>query len=283
MSNKFSVGFFLNVLLILGFSLFAAAQKIQNVQENGVWATIPLKVDGKNNESTFQAYNKSTLLSYSMSNDDKNLYLVVKSDDNANNNKIMMGGITFTINADGKKKEKDGFVLTYPVIVRGQRQRGQGLGVRTQTGTVDSAFLAMRRQQLTASKEIKVFGFKNIPDSLISIYNEYDISVAANFDNEGAFIYELAIPLNLLDLTDRKDFAYNIKINGFQFGARSNYGNAQVSERYSGRVEGGSEGRQGGEGRLRVSDGVQGGGRTGFDPSAFLPTDFWAKYTLAKK
>ncbi|MGV3509684.1 MAG: hypothetical protein ACO1N7_10380 [Sphingobacteriaceae bacterium] len=272
-------------LTALGLGKISSAQ---NVQENPVWATQPVKVDGKTNTTDFGAFNKSTKLFYTMSNDDKNLYMVIKSSDNSNNNKIMMGGITLTINTDGKRKEKDGFLITYPLIVRqqasrgqssggqrqvygggregGQRSSGGSFGQRTQStsNAADSTTIARRKQQLASVKEIKVFGFNTITDSLISIYNEHNILVAANFDEKGAFVYELSIPLNLLGLTEvNNEFAYNVKINGFQF-----------SSRFSG-----------GERTMSAESNEQrgGGSRSNFDPAAFLPTDFWGKYSLAKK
>lgn len=261
----------------------------QNVQENSVWASQPVKIDGKTSESNFGAFNKNTKLFYTMSNDDKNLYLVIKSTDNSNNNKIMMGGITLTINTDGKRKEKDGFAITYPLIVRqqasrggqsgggqrqgfgggmregGQRSSGGSFGQRSQGSSgaaADSVILARRKQQLATVKEIKVIGFNSITDTLISIYNEHDILAVANFDEKGSFVYELSVPLNLLGLTAvNNEFAYNVKINGFQF-----------SSRFSG-----------GERVMSAEGNEQRSSRSSFDPSGFLPTDFWAKYSLAKK
>ncbi len=273
------------ILLLTCINMLAFAQKNPNVQDKPVWASAPIKIDGKITEDVFQASNKSTLLSYTMANDDKNLYLVIKSTDNTNNNKIMMGGIKLSINTDGKKKEKDGFSITYPVIVRAQRQRGQGgFGQRTTGGSADSAMLAMRKQQLAAAKEIKVLGFKDIQDSLISIYNEFDIKAAANFDEKGAFVYELAIPLNLLGLTlASKEFAYNIKLNGLQFGGGGIRVQGGGGEGGQGGGGIGGGGGFGGGGRGGFGGGGGGSARGGFDPSAFLPTDFWGKYTLAKK
>ncbi|MFD2163268.1 hypothetical protein ACFSJU_12755 [Paradesertivirga mongoliensis] len=275
-------------LMLIGTSLLASAQKASNVQEDPVWAYSPLKVDGKTTDESFKASNKSTLLSYTMSNDDKNLYLVIKSTDNTNNNKIMMGGITLTINTDGKKKEKDGYAITYPVVARPQRGQGRGqgggqgggFGQRGAGGAVntDSIMAVRRKQQLAGAKEIAVTGFKDITDSLISIYNEYGINVGASIDDNGAFVYELAIPLKVLGLSlTSKDMAYNIKINGRQFGGGGGFGGGGFGGGGFGGGGfggggGGFEGRQGG-----------GGGRGGFDPSAFLPTDFWGKYSLAKK
>lgn len=261
---------------LITLSTLAFAQKSSNVQEDGLWASVPVKVDGKTTDETFKASNKSTMLSYTMSNDDKNIYLVMKSADNINNNKIMMGGITLTINTEGKKKEKEAASLTYPVIARpqrGQGGRGQGggfgggqgggFGQRNASVNMDSVARVRRKQQLAAAKEIKVLNFKDVTDTLISIYNEYEILAVANFDDQGAFVYELAIPLKLLGLSSSsKDFAYNIKINGRQFGGGAT---VMIVERPGGGGFGGGQG---------------GGGRGGFDPSAFLPTDFWGKYTL---
>lgn len=285
MNLKHSLKIFVTAFILSGTSSLAIAQKIQNVQETSVWAIAPVKIDGKTSDETFQAYNKSTLLFYTLSNDANNIYLVVKSTDAANNNKIMMGGITVNINPNGKKKEKDGSSITFPVIARPQRGQGGGnagfqrpqQGQRLQGASADSAAAARRKQQLAAVKEIKVLGIKDITDSLISIYNEYGIVAVANFDEKGSYVYELAVPLKLLGLTPAsKDFSYNIKVNGFQFGGGFGGGNRPAVVMTDG---GGGGGGQGGGFR-----GGQGGGgvRGGFDPSAFLPTDFWGKYSLAK-
>ena len=272
MTLKLSFRILLSGLLLAGLYNQGIAQKIKNVQDGAVWASEPVKVDGKITEDVFLASNRSTLLSYTMSNDNKNLYLVIKSADNMNNNKIMMGGITLSINTEGKRREDEGYSITYPVIARpqrGQGGRGQGgFGQRVQGGNADSAALATRKQQLAAVKEIAVVGFKDITDSLISIYNEYEIVAAAKFDDAGVFVYELAIPLKRLALAPGADFAYNIKINGRQFGGGGG---------------GGFRGGGQGGGTIRIMDGGGQGGRGNFDPSMFLPTDFWGKYTLATK
>lgn len=140
---------------------------------------------------------------------------------------------------------------------------------------MDSASRERRKQQLSLVKEIKVSGFKQIPDSLISIYNEYNILAAASFDEQGSFIYELAVPLSALGLQEGgKEIAYNLKVNGLQFRGGGNFG---------GGPGGGFGGGQGGGFGGPPGGGAAPGSRGGFDPSAFLPTDFWGKYSLAKK
>lgn len=319
--NKLSkAGIGLTILLTTALSATVYAQKGGNIQEGNLRAPLNIKVDGKLNEwnDDFQAVNKTTLLTYSIANDDNYLYLVLKTADQTASRKITAGGITFTINTANKKKEQDAFKLVYPMIsgdaMRGMFQRpgGQGGpggapgGAVVVTGfavggppgggmgggrpfQMDSATLAtMHKNTIDAAKEIKLFGFKDIPDSVISVYNEYNIKAALGYDAKGALTYEMAIPLKQLGLTtdSPKEFAYNIKVNGMQMRAMPD-GN---------RGFGGGDGQRGG-GDVRVDvvrvdggGGGFGGGQGGPPPgmfaamqSMFSPTDFWGKYTLAKK
>jgi hypothetical protein len=302
----------LSTICLIALSLTASqAQKLSDVQDVSVWAS-GVKVDGKHNEweNKFKATNKSTNLTYTLANDSKNLYLAIQSKDLTNNNKIMLGGISLTVNPSGKKNDKEGFKVIYPVI---NRQRGPGGGAnRTVTVTStpggggattvvrgmpgggaggfsrfqdmspaqrDSLQRAIARTQLASAKEIKVFGFKDIPDSLISIYNEYSIKTLASISDESVFMYELSIPLALLEMSadNPKEFSYNIKLNGLQI----NFGG------FSG---GGRPGGGGGEGPTMIRvEGTGGGGGMGGGMGSFnfqdliTPTDFWGKYILTKE
>ena len=99
------------VLTVTGLTVFAqnnSDKKLKDVQATNMYAPEKVKVDGTLGEwnDSFQAYNKATKLFYTMSNDDKFLYLTVKSTDATNNTKIVAGGITLAINTDNKKKEE---------------------------------------------------------------------------------------------------------------------------------------------------------------------------------
>jgi hypothetical protein len=291
-----------------------------------------VKVDGNLKEwnNSFQAFNKQTKLFYTLSNDDQSLYLVVKSTDSQNNNKIAAGGITFTINTDGKKKDKDAYAITFPVVARLERGNfggaggpgaggfggggpggggfggggAGGFGGFNRNGATDTAAMAARRKQtLAAAKEIKIFGFKDVTDSLISVYNEYGVKASIGYDAAGNYAYELAIPLKMLNLVpgDKKEIAYQVKVNGLvlpDFGQRDGGGNAGG---FGGGAPGGGGGAPGGGGGApRGGGGAPGGpgggaggqgGRGGFGGPGgggmggdmFAATDFWGKYTLAKK
>lgn len=304
MKSKFLKGT-LTICLLTGSIITTEAQKVTDLQEVSIYAPQLTKADGRNSEwagATF-AQNKATGISYLVSNDDKNLYLVVKSTDMGNNTKILAGGITFSINPDGKKKDKESITLTYPLINRAQfRRGGQGGGGGGGGGAVvagrpafggmggaggvqltpkqrDSAMAAMQKTQLAQVKEIKLRGFKKTTDTLVSIYNDMGIKAAASIDKDNVFFYEAAIPLDELGLTleNAKEFAYNVKLNGLQIpGMDFNRGGG-----------GGGGGFGGGGGQITVRGNAGGGGGPrggGIDFQALIsPTDFWGKYTLTKK
>src|SRR3954469_12419938 len=95
------------------------AQSLPKVQEKSVRAPANVRIDGKLTEwgSSFQAYNPTTDLSYTMANDDKNLYITVQAHDiryNGVADRIVARGITFNF-ADNKVKDNKGISVTWPV------------------------------------------------------------------------------------------------------------------------------------------------------------------------
>ncbi len=305
----------IKIIVIVFFAVIgynAAAQKLNNVEEGSVLAPERVKIDGKFTEweNTFAAFNKTVKLYYTLSNDDKNLYLFVKSTDAINNTKILGGGVSLTINTADKKKEENAFVVTFPIVNRAnmrglRRPRGAGQGTVQDSASLAEA-AAARKTAIASIKEIGVLGFKDITDSLISIYNEYGIKAAANYDDQANLLFELSIPLKLLNLTpgESKEFAYNLKVNAVQNGNNRNNNNDGGGRNGGGGgaggggFGGGGGGRGGGGGGFGGGGGGFGGGGGGFGGGGngggrngggngmeelLSATDFWGKYTLAKK
>lgn len=291
-------------LLASVISLSANAQKLPAVQEASVTAPANVKVDAKLGEweNNFQALNKTTDIYYTMANDANNLYLVMKSADQANNNKIIGGGINLTINKAGKKTDKDAFVVSFPVanmanlrnaMMSGMRRPAAASGSASQGP--DSAMIAdMRKKVVSTFKEIKLIGFKDIPDSVVSIYNEYGIKAFVDFDEKGSLVVEMAVPLKELGLDAGAAFAYNIKLNGINLNAMMG------GMRVSGGPGGASFSGDGGGAPAGATTVVMaapaggmamgGGGMSmgmprsmGDIANMLSPTDFWGKYTLSKK
>ncbi len=292
------------IILLLAGVNFAYAQKLTNIQEAAVWAPENIKVDGKLTEwnDTFQSLNKATQLYYTLSNDDKNLYLVIKSANNNSGNKLVAGGLTLTINPAGKKNDNDAAVITFPIANRASLSslvtptvRQEGYAGRPQEGPDPALVAEVHRTAIEAAKEIKQKGIKEIKDSVISIYNEHGFKGLINYDVKGNLTYELAVPLKYLHLTDGAAFAYNIKLNGIGgenlnslpsplAGGGSGLPVPQPNEytRDAARIVpnpssgGGGGGFSAGPGSTRPADSIN-------LQDMMFPTDFWGKYTLAKK
>lgn len=268
------LAFFL--VLLNGMYITSNAQKLPDIQSVSFEALKGIRIDGKLSEweNTFAAENKRTSLYYTLANDEKNIYLAVKSANEAAVAKIMLGGISFTINTKGKKKDENSFTITYPLIPRnaarmgGQnRQRGSSGENNQSQAQKDSTSLVQKRTQLAGIREIKALGFAAIPDSLISIYNEYGIKAVGKIADDGAYGYELAIPLGVLGIssTSVKEFAYRIRLNGRPMQASmNNRANANTS---------GFGGQRGGFG----------GADNAARQDLLSTTDFWGKYSLYEK
>jgi hypothetical protein len=275
------------LVLLCCISCNAFAQKVSSTQQGSVWAPQGIKIDGKLTEwgTALQAYNKTVKLWYTIANDDKYLYLAIRSDDLDYNPKILAGGISLTINTADKKKDKGAYVVTFPIISRagggGRGGRGGGRrggfgGGQDQDKPDTVAVVAQQRQTLATSKEISAIGFKEITDTLISVYNEYGMKAAASISDKGVYTAELAIPLSMLNIpADQKEIAYNIKVNGLEMQMK----NISVGGGGGGRVS--ISGNGGGFGGGGGGFGGFGGRGTPDADDITVATDFWAKYTIA--
>jgi len=299
MRNNIKIAF---TFLLQTIGVTTIAQKLPNVQSASLRAPANVKVDGKTTEwdNTFQAYNHATDIFYTISNDDDHLYLTVQATDPQIVNKIIGGGITFTIQKTGKKNDKDGISITYPIFDKANRPYLRGGGVskiqsfssgggsgETRTMVMDakpaggapakmegdSAMNANNKRLADNSKFIKVVGIKDL-DTMISVYNADGIKTAELFNTKMAYTYELSIDLKKLGLTVNEitKFAYHVTLNPYNMfdGA-----NVKVITR-----DGSAPSPQASAATQELMTklaAMNGGGAGG------SPTDFWGEYTLAKK
>lgn len=243
----FKLSFLKIAILVASFSqgFHALAQKRPDVQENEAPPS-GVTIDGNLSEWKEPKFTRheETRLSYIVSNDAENLYFTIKTNDKDKVSKIIMWGITCTINNEGKKKA--GASVIFPIVPP----------LSSQQKTSKDANQVFR-QRLAGIKEIRVKGLENILDGSIALSNEYGIRAAAVLDSTYLFTYELAVPMRYLNLSlDKANaFAVNIKLNGMtiprmQAPPRSPY---------------------------------EGGARRTYQapvPSFFKPEEFWFKRTL---
>ena len=264
------------IFLTAGVFFIADAQKLPKIQQVSQRAPSNIKIDGKTSEwgNQFMAYNSNLEVFYTISNDDKNVYLALQAVDPLVIRKIINAGLAFTINTSGNKNDKSHNIsVEFPVF---DRQNWPTLNIRQKpvvtkdssisSKQVDSFMYAANQQISTKAKEIKVLGIAAIGDTLISVYNDNDIKASAQFDHKIAYNFELALPVKYLGLSvdDQSKFIYNIQLNGahtiegviFTYDAK---GNTTM--------------------HITVKN----------PPSGLeleymkYPTDFWGEYTLTKK
>src|ERR1700744_2069010 len=103
---------------LLAIVISAMAQKLPTVQKESVFAPTNIKIDGKATEwdDQFRAYNNAIDVFYTLSNDNENLYLIVRSKEHNIVDKLIRGGITLTVNHLADKKDKSPVTITYPIL-----------------------------------------------------------------------------------------------------------------------------------------------------------------------
>jgi len=244
-------------LFFLFISIIVNAQKLPKVQQESVYASADIKIDGKATEwgDQFQAYNHATELYYIMANDDKSLYLIVQVKDKYAINRIVGGGITLYVNKEDKKTNKGSAGITFPVSEGKNKWLQFSLTVKVN----DSVAKVRNKLLQNTFKRLKTTGMEGL-DEWISLYKEDGIKAAEFFDGTGAYNWKLTVPLKCLGLNTEaaSKFAYHIVVNG-----RQNYVDIFGPE---------PENATGIVAAVHAKYARQ-----------FMPTDFWGEYTLAKK
>lgn len=270
----------LSPFLFLTIAVNTIAQKLPGVQQSSMRAPGNVIIDGKATEwgNKFLAYNKVIGVYYSIANDDDKLYLTLQATDADIIRKIVLGGVTFTLNIPGKKDDKNGVAITFPAydkryvplyLILNNRPEPTKDTLKNRM-QADSFMNAYNDKISNSLKLIGVAGIKQIRDDVISIYNEEGINAASRFDHKIAYTYELAIPLKYLQFTVDKPvkFSYNIKLNGI--------------------IPKGSSMVDTGRPDIIVFVGPDGknyttGKATPENMALAYPTDFWGEYVLARK
>ncbi|MBE9664689.1 hypothetical protein [Mucilaginibacter myungsuensis] len=218
--------FFINVLS-------AHAQKQPEVQKVSLRAPAGLVVDGKMTDGDpgiFQARNSINRISYTVCNDDINLYLIIRGVDVPEVEKMAAGGVTIAVSKLTDKKLRDKkenkMVISYPVLE--QTENGISNAVRIYRGLKREDSVANKIHMKTMSerfdKKVKLLfsyfaveGSKDIASSNSSRSGSEGIVVSSGFNKNMALTYQIAIPLKLLSVTLGQDtkLSYQIKLNGF--------------------------------------------------------------------
>lgn len=193
------------------------AQKLPTKQEASVRIPANVKIDGKANElnNQFQAYNNATEIYYSLANDNNGIYVAIKAENPLIIQKILSNGIT--ISAQNYKQDVGKISITYPIVNYNLSRSIVAEFNKTTLPVADSILNFFNKKITNAAKTIGLSGLPHIQDSVISVYNEYDISACARFDDKKNLIYELLLPFKYLRNSANSSsnkLSYTITLNG---------------------------------------------------------------------
>jgi len=296
------------LLLILFFNLIffiVNAQKLPNKQEASLRAPDSIKIDGQATEwnDQYQAYNKATEVFYSIANDDDNLYLIIHAVKSRIIEKMMEGGISFTVSPANKKDEGKKVTVLFPLLTMPTswavlHNAGKTL-TETQAPLFDDKYgvyrnkdsvlkakpttsIGLSNKTLTiSSKEIKVSGINPITDE-ITITNPKSTYYRGLPLHAHPF---KLIPVNnhegikaMTQLDEKGEYTYELALPIKYLGLSVN--DPQKFSYYI-TFNSRSEDQRFG---TTVGYGLSPGGSWGLkDIDLNAPTDFWSEYILAKK
>jgi hypothetical protein len=223
---------FLRLVFLLLFNNYAlVAQKLPSKQEKSLQAPRQFVIDGNIVEwNTLQAFNKSTMISYTMANNKEDLFLVVKVTEPAIIKKIFLGGLTLTVNKFEKKDNDKGQSITFPLF-SGENSHAILSSVKKLKDERDTNTKVINQWLVQMASVIKITGISNVKDTLsdlsfsklpmyslpgqyLGVNNPDEIRAASQIDKEFNYTIELKVPLQKMGIASGSKFYYNVRLNG---------------------------------------------------------------------
>ncbi len=163
--------------------------------------TQPVTADGNLSEWNFPLRydDKDSKSAYSISNDDRNLYICFNVADRMTQVKILRAGMEVWIDTTGRKKKDIGILYPLPPekAMNGEGERPFTMGQRNpeeQRQRPDIS--ALRKRFLEEQTDMKLVGFPGIDDGIMPLQNKAGIAVGVNWDSADRMAYELVIPFH---------------------------------------------------------------------------------------
>ena len=217
-------------LSLVGFT-FLAACKSQNVQT--YWSSNPVKVDGEMDDwtNTPMVYFEESGVQLGLRNDNKNLYLLFRFNNQAYAHAIRRGGLTIWFDNSGKKKKELGIRYTGgPSFFNfGKTKSSNEGGFEESLTDEQKERLAEREENMTMRDQIVAVRKKGNQEKILS--TDVSDGPVVSFDSsQGAYTYEFSLPLQKSDLS-----TYGIGVQpGGILGLGFEWGGVTMPDRKSG-------------------------------------------------
>ncbi|GGA81378.1 hypothetical protein [Puia dinghuensis] len=250
------------------------------------WQTQPLTIDGRDNDwkRPLPYTISSEKISYSVTNDADNLYILLSTRNPQTQQKIIQGGMTVWVNTKGDKSESEAVGIGYPLDTRNDRDR------RIMEEAQPDRNKNNKPVTLEDKKVYALYGFSrdSIPNYTYGDDNPQGINMRLDYNNQGELIYEASLPLTILFPNHNPSSSYaansvavGIFIEGLPPDARVPRGNGGGPDiGVGGGVGFGSFGSGGGLGISIGTGSLIGGG--GGRKQLFRQTQTWQVVQLAR-
>jgi len=163
--------------------------------EDGAWQKTPITVDGSDKDWTRPLpYSvKSENISYAVTNDNQNLYILMATSSPQEQQKIVQGGMTVWVNTKGDKSYAGAVGIGYPLDAHSDRDKNLMEEAQPQRKNNKPVTLEDKH-------DYQIYGFDNgqIPTYTYGDTNAQNIVMRMDYSNGGELIYEAAIPLQTL-------------------------------------------------------------------------------------
>ena len=120
--------------------------------------------------------------------------MAVRLLDRSEQTRVLRAGLTFSIDPKGKKKET--FSITFPLTVGGTVLVSSLVKDETPDSVGREEREELMRDRITTLRGIKVTGFKDIEDDMMTTSNTYGFRTAVDYDQKGYLVCEAAIPMS---------------------------------------------------------------------------------------
>ncbi len=247
------------------------------------WQKTPVVIDGKTNDwdVPLRFFDPKTRLNYSVSNDGENLYICIRATDDDNVSAITHDGLQIWIDTTGKKGHQVGILCPIPLTKEQTekiKSRDEMQGTTDYNGMPDTSRMNRIHQRfLEYARQMRVSGFKIVPNGLLALPNVYNINLGMSWNNSNVLVYEASIPfksflkypLSLSDSTRSLGITFNYTITH----RRMSMGNS-----------GGGGMNRGGMGAGGMNAGAgTGGSHSGGTETVGEPETIWTPFRLSTK